>query len=246
MNWLTSLIALYLLLDCSSAYAHTDRQTHKFALPAQRALSLEITVGDVRIEGSPQSEALVEITRHAPDAEGLARIPIVIEEGETEVRIRGTQADGGTEAAFRTDVTIRVPHDAVLHSVRILEGRLTLAALRGEISADVRRGPIEASDLQGVVRLETGIGNVIADRTRLSPNGLLRLRAFNGDVRLTLAEKPSDARILALALNGTIASDIPLRMKDTWGPRWGEATLGKGEPVISIDVITGRIQIKAP
>ena len=35
-------------------------------------------------------------------------------------------------------------------------------------------------------------------------------------------------------------------MKDTWGPRWGEATLGKGEPVISIDVITGTIEIKAP
>ena len=78
---------------------------------------------------------------------------------------------------------------------------------------------------------------------RLTPQGLLRLRAFNGDVRLTLAEKPTDARILALALNGSIKSEIPLRMKDTWGPRWGEATLGNGEPVISIDVITGRIEI---
>jgi hypothetical protein len=49
---------------------------------------------------------------------------------------------------------------------------------------------------------------------------------------------------MALALNGTINSDIPLTMKDTWGPRWGEATLGKGEPVVSIDVITGRIEIR--
>ena len=80
----------------------------------------------------------------------------------------------------------------------------------------------------------------------MSPEGLLRLRAFNGDVRLTLAGRPPDARILALALNGTITSQIPLTMKDTWGPRWGEATLGRGEPVISIDVISGRIEIKAP
>ena len=65
------------------------------------------------------------------------------------------------------------------------------------------------------------------------------MRAFNGDVRLTLDEVPTDARVMALALNGTISSDIPLTMKDTWGPRWGEATLGKGEPVVSIDVITG-------
>ena len=53
-----------------------------------------------------------------------------------------------------------------------------------------------------------------------------------------LAERPADARIMALALNGD-QSDIPLTMKDTWGPRWGEATLGKGEPVISLDVVTG-------
>ena len=48
----------------------------------------------------------------------------------------------------------------------------------------------------------------------------------------------------ARLLNGTIASDIPLTMKDTWGPRWGEATIGSGEPVISIDVVTGRIEIR--
>ena len=68
---------------------------------------------------------------------------------------------------------------------------------------------------------------------------MLRLRAFNGDVRLTLVERPADARVTTLGPNGTIASDIPLTMKDTWRPRWGEATLGKGEPVIGIDVVTG-------
>ena len=46
--------------------------------------------------------------------------------------------------------------------------------------------------------------------------------------------------------NGTITSVIPLALKDTWRPRWGEPSVGKGEPVIGIDVITGAIQIKAP
>jgi hypothetical protein len=100
--------------------------------------------------------------------------------------------------------------------------------------------------LSGTLRLETGIGSIVLNRTRLSLNGLLRLRTFNGDVRLTLAERPPDARILALALNGTIRSDIPLTTKDTWGPRWSETTLGRGEPVISLDVVTGTIEIKSP
>ncbi len=61
-----------------------------------------------------------------------------------------------------------------------------------------------------------------------------------------LAEHPANARILALALNGNITSTIPLTMKDTWGPRWGEATFGAGEPVISLDVVTGSIEIRSP
>ena len=224
----------------------TDTQSRTVLLPPGRVLSVEITIGAVKVEGSTRADAAIEIVRHAPAADGLARIPVEIVEDDKEVRIRGVQAEGGTDAAYRTDVTLKVPRGAVLGSIKVLEGRITLQSLDGAVTADIRRGPIEASELAGTVRLETGIGNVTADRMRLSPDGLLRLRAFNGNVILTLAERPRDARILALALNGTIASEIPLNRKDTWGPRWSEATLGKGEPVISIDVVTGRIEIRAP
>lgn len=239
-------IGTLVLLNPAVALADTDRQTRTLPLPPSRSISLEITIGEVRIEGSSRTDAMIEIVRHAPDAEGLTRVPVAIDETESEIRIRGVQADGATDPALRTDITLRVPHDAVLRSVRILEGRLTLAELSGAVTADLRRGSIMASGVRGVIRLETGIGNVIAEQARLSDGGLLRLRAFNGDVRLTLAELPANARIMALALNGSISSEIPLQTKDTWGPRWGEATLGNGEPVISIDVITGKIEIKAP
>jgi len=233
---------LVLLSPCLVSAA-TDRLARTLPLPPGRAISVEITVGEVQIEGVPGSDAIIEVVRHAPNATALDRIPIQIDESESEIRIRALQVENSTDPALRTDVTLKVPETAVVRSVQILEGRLSLSGLRGSITADVRRGPIEAVKVEGEVRLETGIGNVIANQVRLTPQGLLRLRAFNGDVRLTLAEKPLDARILALALNGSIKSEIPLRMKDTWGPRWGEATLGKGEPVISIDVITGRIEI---
>jgi hypothetical protein len=224
----------------------TDRQSQTVALPEGRSLALDVTIGAVRILGEPRADALIEIVRTAPTHAALARIPVKIDQTESMVHVVAVQQDGGTDASLKTDVTLRVPHAATVGPVRVLEGRLTLAALRGRITADVRRGPIEAMGIEGTVRLETGIGNVIADRVRLSPQGLLRLRAFNGDIRLTLVERPPDARVMALALNGTIRSDIPLRTKDTWGPRWAEATIGKGEPVISLDVITGLIEIKAP
>ena len=227
----------------ASAVAATDRQSRLAALPAGRALSIDVTIGDVRVEGEARTDAAIEIVRTAPTAQGLGRIPVRFEESDDELRLVAVQADGGTDAGFRTNVTVRVPHAATLRSIRIVEGALTLALLRGALTADVRRGPIDATDVQGAIRLETEIGHITAKRMRLTPNGLLRLRTFNGDVRLGLAERPADARIMALALNGTIQSEIPLTMKDRWGPRWGEATLGAGEPVISIDVVTGRVEI---
>jgi DUF4097 and DUF4098 domain-containing protein YvlB len=238
-----ALVAL-LLGHASTALADTKRQTRTVPLPAGRALTVEITIGQVTIEGSNRADAEIEIVQHAPSADGLARIPAEITEDPGEVRVHALQADGATDPAYRTDITLKIPQSAIVRSVKILEGRLSLANLDGAVTADIRRGPIDATGLQGTIRLEAGIGSITLSRARLSASGLIRLRAFNGDVRLTFAEPPTDARVMALALNGTIASDIPLKMKDTWGPRWGEATLGKGEPVVSIDVITGRIEIR--
>ena len=124
--------------------------------------------------------------------------------------------------------------------VQVLEGRISVQSFSGQLSADIRRGPIDGRDLSGTLRLEAGIGSVTLTGARLSPNGLLRLRTFNGDVRLSLAERPADARIMALALNGQVRSDIPLHVRDTWGPRWSEATLGKGEHRFEVVIAIGR------
>jgi hypothetical protein len=235
--------AAFLLALCAASSA-TDRQSRVVALPADRALVVEITIGTIRIEGADRADAEIAIERDAPNAGGLARIPVVIDETPARVSVRAIQAEGATDPAFRTDVTLRVPRHAVIERAQVMEGRITVAAFAGRLTADVRRGPIEGTDVSGTLRLETGIGSVVLSGARLSPGGLLRLRAFNGDVRLTLAERPPDARILALALNGHIKSEIPLTTKETWGPRWGEATLGRGEPLISIDVITGTIDLR--
>ena len=230
----------------SAASAATDRQTRIVALPAGRAMAIELTVGTVRVEGADRTDAELQIERQAPTTDGLARIPVTIDETPERITVRGLQTGDTTDPAFHVDLFVRVPRTAVIEWVRILEGRIAIRQFSGHLTADIKRGPIDGDEVSGTVRLQTEIGSITLARARLSPDGLLRLRTFNGDIRLGLAERPTDARILALALNGTIKSDIPLTMKDTWGPRWSEATLGKGEPVISLDIVTGKIEIKSP
>ena len=211
-----------------------------------KPLSIEVTIGSVRIDGWDKPDAEIIIERRAPDKSQLARVPVTIDDTPARVTVRALQTENTTDPAYRADVTLRVPRAALIDRVQVLEGRITIEGFSGTMTADIRRGPIDGRNVSGTIRLEAGIGSVTVSDARLSQNGLLRLRAFNGDVRLSLAARPADARIMALALNGHVKSDIPLTHRDTWGPRWAEATLGKGEPVISLDVVTGLIEIKSP
>lgn len=239
----TWLLLLAVIL-AGSAEAATDRQTRTFPWSPTRTLVLEVTIGEVRILAGNRTDIDVAVQRTAPTADLLKQLPLVVEDTPERVTIRLVQPAGGTDAAFRSDVVLRVPFDASIERVRVMEGRLVVEQFRGALTADVRRGPIEGTDVSGALRLETGSGSIALTNARLSPGGLLRLRAFNGDVRLKMPGPPPDARVMALALNGTIQSDIPMTTRDGWGPRWSEATLGKGEPVISIDVVTGKVEIR--
>lgn len=240
--------ALYVLLAAAAPLCaeQSDRQIHTLPLGEKRALVIEITVGEVTIVGSARADAEVVIDRTAPSAAALAALPVELREEDGVTRLRVVQSDGTTNAALRSTLTVQVPRTADIRAIRVVEGHIRLSGLSGAVRAEIARGPIHATDLSGTVRLDSTIGDVVLDGARLTEGGLLRLRTFNGDIRLTFASRPADARILALALNGTIASDLPLTTKDTWGPRWGEASFGTGAPVVSLDVVTGRITIKAP
>jgi DUF4097 and DUF4098 domain-containing protein YvlB len=125
----------------------------------------------------------------------------------------------------------------------VFEGRLDLDGLTGAVRAHVERGDVAARNISGTIRVDTGMGSIRVSRAALAPEGLIRLRTFNGDIALELLAQPSNARVLALSMGGTITSDVPLTRKERWGPRFGEATIGRGEPLISLDVVNGNIAL---
>jgi hypothetical protein len=223
----------------------TDRQTRTVALPQGKAVSIDVTIGNVRIDGWDKDVAEVVVERRAPSTPQLMRVPLTIDDTPSRLAITARQSDGATDPAYRADVTVRLPRATLIELIQIVEGRLSVNGVSGSITASVRRGPIDGKDISGAVRLSCEIGSITMSNATLVDTGVLRLRTFNGDIKLSLTATPANARIMALALNGTIRSDIPLTTKDTWGPRWSEATLGKGEPVISLDVVNGQIEIKS-
>jgi len=225
----------------------TDRVSRVVPVAAGVPIRVDATIADVTIVGSNRPDVLVEIVRRAPTSADFARYPVVIDERAEGLHITVLQAASGDEpgrdANFKTEITIASPATAVFQAVRVFEGRIKLTNLKAAVDVDLRRGPVEATGLAGRIRLESGIGSVDVKDSELTRGGMMRLRVFNGALRVRFARVPASARILAVTFNGAITSDIPLTKKDRFGPRFGETTIGDGDPVMSMDVVTGDITI---
>ncbi len=246
-GWARAVLAVALAAACGATPAAadvTDRVTRRITLPAGAVVTLDASMATVRVIGADRDDVAIDVVRSAPTAADLTRFPLVVDESAGRLRVSVVQA--GTDARLQATIRLEVPRTVRIERLHVAEGRLDVADLAGALAAEVRRGPIHAVRVSGTLRLETGIGDVTVEQARLTSDGLIRLRAFNGDVRLAFAETPADARVMALALNGTVTSQIALLAKTAWGPRWAEATLGRGEPVVSLDVVTGDIRIEAP
>jgi hypothetical protein len=221
-----------------------DRIARTVTVAAGTPIRIDATIADVTVTGSERSDVAIEVIRRAPAAADLGRYPVAIEENAGGLHVSVVQTDEGREASLRSEIAVAVPSGALLESIRVFEGRVKLTNLHGTCDVDIRRGSVEAARISGRVRLESGIGSVDVKDAQLTAGGMMRLRVFNGPLKVRFARPPANARILALTFNGHVTSDIPLTMKDTFGPRFGETTIGSGDPVMSLDVVKGDISIK--
>jgi hypothetical protein len=222
----------------------TNRVHRLVHISPEPTVRVQVMTGTLTLAGWDRPDIEIEIVRRAPSAARIDEIAADIEEDGPGVRVSAMQRAGQRDPRLTADVTIKAPRATRFEEAQIVSGRVTLSHFTGIVNAKSESGDLIASDLSGTIRLETMLGRLSLSGARLTPGGLIRLRGFQGDVSLTLDSTPPDARILATTFNGRITSDIPLNAKDQFGVRFAETTLGRGEPVISIDVVTGNIEIR--
>jgi hypothetical protein len=202
---------------------------------------VDVTCGEVSIGAWEQPGVEVDIVatdNSAPTLEAGAL------ESADAVTIRAKSRPDGQPIC--AGVTIKVPAAAAITRLDMADGTIRLAGLRGEINANLARGTVAGDRLGGMVRLETGSGDVNLTGFELSPTGGLRIRTFTGSISVSLAQQPTDARLLLLTLTGTIASNLPLSERTGFGSRFREGVIGKGAPLISLDAVRGNIEVTAP
>jgi DUF4097 and DUF4098 domain-containing protein YvlB len=141
------------------------------------------------------------------------------------------------------EYTITVPRHARLDKIELVNGRLDVKDVAGEIHASCVNGRIQAHNLQGPVKLNTVNGELDASVDEL-PGSELKLSSVNGKVRVTL---PSDANaeLKASTVSGDISDDFGLPVtRHQFVGRSLHGQLGGGGTLVKLSNVNGEIEIR--
>jgi DUF4097 and DUF4098 domain-containing protein YvlB len=227
---------------------------HKvYPLSAQGRIEIENLNGPVHITGWDRDEVKVDAVKSAWTKEHLEEAKIEIRAEPDEISIRTEYPDHdhtfdfGSAGVYNNpasvEYTITVPRQARLDGIKLVNGRLDLQDVAGEVRASCVNGRIEARNLQGRLELNTVNGELDANMDRL-PSTELQLSSVNGKLRLTL---PSDARaeLKANTVSGSISDEfgLPVTRHQFIGHSL-HGQLGGGGTLVKLSNVNGEIEIR--
>jgi Putative adhesin len=137
--------------------------------PSSRAfttLSIENSLGDVRIEGHDSKLIVIETHKRAPDEPSIDRLRVSLIPGlDGSVRI-GTAVDVGgpdarpvTKNATRIDLVVQVPRD-LKFSASVGSGHLEVSGMDAGGEVDATSGPITMRNIAGAIMARSISGTV--------------------------------------------------------------------------------------
>jgi len=244
----------------SSAVLRADRkgsfteEFHKvYPLSAQGRVEIENINGPVHITGWDRNEVKVDAVKSAWTKERLDETKIVINAGQDNISIRTEYPShdhtfnfgGGGEHnnPGSVEYTITVPRQARLDEIKLINGRLDIQEVSGEVRASCINGRLQVRNLKGPADLKTINGELEAAVDQL-PSTELKLSSVNGRLQVTL---PSDvkAEIDARTVSGSISNDFGL-------PASGHqfvghslhGQLGGGGTRVKLSNVNGSIEIR--
>ena len=260
---LAAIAAISMAAVATQAWAgphHEDRQgslteeLHKvFPLSAQGRVELENINGPVHIVGWDRAEVKVDAVKSAWSKERLAEARIEIDASADSISIRTQYPNHNHTFNFgdddehnnpaRVEYTISVPRQARLDEIKLVNGRLDIKDVAGEVRASCVNGRMEVQNLQGRTELNTVNGTLDASVAQLPSSGL-KLSSVNGGLHVTL---PSDAsaEVEASTISGSISNDFGLTaIRHQYVGHSLHGQLGGGGTLVKLSNVNGTIEIR--
>jgi DUF4097 and DUF4098 domain-containing protein YvlB len=253
------IVASFMITGAAQASDHSDRQGsyteefHKvYPLAAQGRFEIENINGPVHITGWDRPEVKVDAVKSAWSKERLAEAKIEVEASQDRISIRTEYPHHDNTFNFgdddehnnpaRVEYTISVPRQANLDEIKLVNGRLDIQDVTGEVRASCVNGRIEARNLQGRASLNTVNGSLVANVAQLPSSGL-KLSSVNGKLHVTL---PSDtsAEVEASTVSGNISNDFGLTaIRHQYVGHSLHGQLGGGGALVKLSNVNGTIEI---
>jgi DUF4097 and DUF4098 domain-containing protein YvlB len=253
-TWTGAILGAFMALLINSAFARasdddtviTEEFHHSYPLAANGRVELQNINGTVHITGWDKNEVKVDAVKRAGDAEQLKNAEIRVDAHSDSISIethyRHDDDWGSHRNPASVEYTLTVPRNARLDEIKLINGALEIADVKGEVRASCINGKLTARGLGGDARLSTINSKLDAEFSRLGEPSI-DLSSVNGSVDLTI---PSDAKasIEANTIHGSIDNDFGLRTNNhRWVGHDLRGELGGGGTDIRLHNVNGRIDI---
>jgi hypothetical protein len=226
---------------------------HKvYPLSAQGHVELANVNGPVHIAAWDRPEVKVDAVKSAWSKERLDEAKIEVEASPDRISIHteypghdhtfnyGNNGEHNNPA--RVEYTITVPRQANLDEIKLVNGRLDIQGVAGDVHASCVNGRLEARNLQGLSELSTVNGSLDASVDQLTSSGL-KLSSVNGRLHVTL---PSDANaeVKASTMSGSISNEFGFPVtKHQYVGHSLHGQLGAGGAFVKLSNVNGAIEI---
>jgi len=259
-SWAGAALGLFLALVMNAALAHArdddddnnavvKEEFHQtYPLAANGRIELDNINGAVHISVWDQNQVKVDAVKRAHDERRLKDEEIRVESRPESISIETHYRDHDGDWGYphvnpgSVEYTLTVPRTARLDEIKLINGKLDVTGVNGEVRASCINGRLVARDLGGRAKLATINGTLNAEFLRLA--NPIDLSSVNGSVHLTL---PSDtkANVEASTVHGGIDNDFGLRTNDhrfVGHDMRGE--LGGGGVEVHLSNVNGSIEVR--
>ena len=255
-TWMGAIFGVGLALILNAAVARgaddkavvTEEFHQTYPLTANGRIDLSNINGDVHIAAWDQNQVKVDAIKRASDQQELKDMEIRVDAHPDAISIETKYQNRGHNwnnhgHVLEVEYTLTVPRNAQLDEIKLINGGLDIAGVKGEVRASCINGKLIAHGLAARAELKTINGPLEVNFDQLQ-SGSIELSSINGPVRLTL---PSDvqARIEATTVHGGIDNNFGLHTNNhRYVGHDLRGELGTGGAEIRLRNINGPVDIR--
>jgi hypothetical protein len=221
-------------------YRDTFDQT--YPLDATGRVALSNVNGSVQVDVWDQDAVRVQAVKKAESWHELKQLKIEVTSTPSFVKIE-THYPSGTHSHLSVEYTLTVPWGAVLDTIEVVNGGLTVADLGGDLVATVVNGQANLTGLGGDIEVCTVNGRQHVELELLSYCQRVELETVNGPIDVRLGPSVS-AQVRAEAVIGPISNEFGLPVsKHGYLGAVMIGSIGSGGGKLRLKTVNGAIHV---